>query len=42
MVCRVGHKNVPENVELVIINDLGRMCFRLISKIMWGMMRMIQ
>jgi hypothetical protein len=34
MMSRFSHENVPENVELMITNDLRRMCFRLISKIM--------
>jgi hypothetical protein len=42
MMSRVSHNSVPENVGLMIINDLRRMYFRLKSKIMQAIMRMVQ
>jgi hypothetical protein len=41
MISRVSFNESPESVELMIIKDLPLRSFRLIRKIMSGMIRMI-
>jgi len=39
---RISRKEAPEDLELMLTNDLRRMSFRLIRKIRSGMIRLIE